>query len=417
MSKSKQASKAKQVLILLIYFLSPIVASIIYWIEEPEPLVFVNNDFPMTNLFHRAGSILGIFAFIWMCFNIFVAIKLPMIEENFSLEGIIKFHTKMTTVALVLSIIHYPLSIMSRTVPTPLMRTGSIGFMIFLTLMVLAIIFMTNRFINSNSIVSIRALSFKKNFRYNFNKTLHNLTLLGVIVIYIHAFISFTSESSMLMRNVYSFFTFITFIGWVYYKLIRKFRSVSDPYVYRKSSWDITDSEIIQKRDNAWALKLVQKNPSLYPCLQCGSCTATCPVSDITKGDFNPRKIIEDLLIGSRDKIIIDKKPNVWDCTNCYSCDEICPQGVRLSDAFNFLKNRFAEQKEAPEGFLGEAEMVYNFGVSIPLQSGIKKRRALLNLPPRPEFDIQEIQDMMDMSGLKTLVEKSNETENKEEIL
>ncbi|MHA1476512.1 MAG: hypothetical protein ACTSQ5_15165, partial [Promethearchaeota archaeon] len=269
----------------------------------------------MMNLFHRAGSILGIFAFIWMCFNIFVAIKLPMIEKNFNLEGIIKFHTKMATVALFLSIIHYPLSRMSRIIPTTLMRTGTIGFMIFLTLMVLAIIFMTNRFIKSNSIVSIRAFSFKKKFRYNFNKTLHNLMLLGVIVIYIHAFISITSESSMLMRNVYSFFMFTTFIGWVYYKIIRKFRSISDPYVYRKASWDIIASEIIQKKDNTWALKLVQKNPSLYPCLQCGSCTATCPVSDITKGDFNPRKILEDLLIGSRDKIIIDKEPNVWDCT------------------------------------------------------------------------------------------------------
>ncbi|MHA1474883.1 MAG: hypothetical protein ACTSQ5_06820, partial [Promethearchaeota archaeon] len=79
-------------------------------------------------------------------------------------------------------------------------------------------------------------------------------------------------------------------------------------------------------------------------------------------------------------------------------------------------KNTIAEQKKAPEGFLGEAEMVYNFGVSIPLQSGIKKRRTLLNLPPRPEFDIQEIQDIMNMSGLKILVEKSDVTENKEEI-
>ncbi|MHA1561265.1 MAG: hypothetical protein ACTSPA_03995 [Promethearchaeota archaeon] len=70
------ASKAKQVLLLLIYFLSPIVASIIYWFEEPEPLVFADSDLLMMNLFHRAGSILGIFAFIWMCFNIFVARKI-----------------------------------------------------------------------------------------------------------------------------------------------------------------------------------------------------------------------------------------------------------------------------------------------------------------------------------------------------
>jgi len=124
------------------------------------------------------------------------------------------------------------------------------------------------------------------------------------------------------------------------------------------------------------------------------------------KGEFNPREIINSLFVGLSDKIIIDKEPNIWDCTNCYSCDEICPQGVKLSDTFNFLRNRSAEQKKAPEEFLSELEMVYNFGVSIPLQSGIKKRRELLNLPPRPEIDIQEIQEMMEMSDFRKLFEK-----------
>jgi heterodisulfide reductase subunit C len=405
------ASKPKQALLLLIYYLSPIAASIIYW--------FSSNDLGL-NLIQRAGSILGIFAFIWMCFNILIAIRFKIIEENFSLEGIIKFHTRMASIALFLSVIHYPMSRVGRELIGDLnpllMRTGPIGFMVFFTLMVLAIIFMTNLFINRNKIVNMRAFFYKKKFRYNVNKVLHNLTLLGVIVIFVHSFFSITSESSTLMRIVYFIFTIITLLGWIYHKLIRRFLSVSDPYAYRKASWDILVSEIIQKRDNAWALKLLQNNPSLYPCLQCGSCTATCPVSDITQGDFNPRKIINNLLVGSRDKILIDKEPNVWDCTNCYSCDEICPQGVRLSETFNFLKNLFAERKEAPEGFLGEAENVYNFGVSIPLQSGIKKRREKLDLPSRPEFDIQEIQDMMDMTGFNLLVEKSNFTEKKEEI-
>ena len=408
-------SKTKKTSLLLIYYLSPIVASIIYWFEEPEPLILTSNDL-LLNLIHRAGSMLGIFAFIWMCFNILIAIRFKIIEENFSLEGIIKFHTRMATVALGLSIIHYPMSRWGRTLSQTLMRTGSIGFMIFFTLMVLAIIFMTNRFINRNKIVNMRAFFYKKKFRYNVNKILHNLMLLGVIVIFIHTLFSITSESSILMRIVYSFFTIITFIGWVYHKLIRRFRKVSDPYAYRKASWDILVSEIIQKGDNAWALNLIQNNPSLYPCLQCGSCTATCPVSDITEGDFNPRKIINNLLIGSKDTILIDKEPNVWDCTNCYSCDEICPQGVKLSEIFYFLKNSLAELKEAPDGFLSEAEMVYNFGVSIPPQDVIKKRREILELPSRPENDIQEIQDMMDMAGFNIIVEKSNFKEKKEEI-
>jgi len=408
-------SKSKQAFLLLIYYISPIIVSIIYWFEEPEPFLLTSSDL-LINLTHRAGSILGIFAFIWMCFNILIVIKIRLIEDNFSLDGILKFHETMAAIALVFSIIHYPLSRWGRTLPLTLMRTGSMGFTIFFGLMVLAIIFMTNHLIKRKRIVYLRAFSYKIKFKYKVNKVLHNLMMLGVITIFIHAFLSITSESSTLMRGVYLFFTTITFIGWIYHKLIRKFRSVSDPYAYRKASWDIFVSDTFKERNFKWALRLILKNPSLYPCLQCGSCTATCPISDITKGDFNPRRIIENLLLGSRDKILIDKEPNVWDCTHCYSCDELCPQGVRLSEIFYFLRNIFAEQKEVPEGFLSEAKAVYNFGVSVPLQNQIIRRRDVLELPPHPEYDIREIQDMMDMTGFNVLVEKSSVKEKNEEI-
>ncbi|MCK5590885.1 MAG: hypothetical protein KAI72_02910, partial [Candidatus Pacebacteria bacterium] len=94
----------------------------------------------------------------------------------------------------------------------------------------------------------------------------------------------------------------------------------------------------------------------------------------------------------------------------------ICPQGVKISEIFIFLRNRFAEQNDAPEGYLSEAKAVYNFGVSIPLQSGIIKRREMLKLPSRPEYDIQEIQNIMDMTGFNILVEQPNKKEKKEEI-
>ena len=397
-------SKAKQIIFLLIYYISPIIVSIIYWFEEPVTLLLSDRDFS-DNLMNRTGSILGIFAFIWMCFNILIALKFKLIEESFSLEALFKFHITMSTVALCLSIVHFPLSSMGRSLSDMLVRTGRIGFMIFFALMVLAIIFMTNRYIKHSSIANMRAFFAKIKFSYNVNKFLHNLMLLGVVMSYGHTVLSLTVESSSLMNLVYTLFTFTTVIGWVYRKIIR---SKSDPYISRKASWDILATGKIQNRDDVWALKLIQTNPSLYPCVQCGSCTATCPVSDVTKGDYNPRKLLKSVLVGSKDKILTDKEPNVWDCTQCYSCDEICPQGVKLSELFYFLRNRLAEQKEAPDGFLGEAEIVYNNGVSIPLQSVIQKRRESLNLPSRPEFDLQEIQDLMDMTGFNILVDKSN---------
>jgi len=404
-------SKVKQAFLLSIYFLSPIIASIIYWFEEPLD----GNDLQI-NLIHRVGSILGIFSFIWMCFIIIITTKIKLIETNFSLGEIMKLSTLMSTIALFFGTVHYPLVRLGRTYSQIQIRSGTIGWSIFLFMMLLAIIFMSNLLLKFEIIKRLRLFASEKKFRYNVHKVLHNLMMIGVLVIFIHTLISFTSEGSLLMRGMYSFFFAITFIGWVYHKLIRRFRSESDPYVYRRASWDVIVSDIIHERNPSWALNLLKENPSIYPCLQCGSCTAACSVSEFSKGDFNPREIIENALLGLKDKTFIDKKPNVWDCTLCYSCDEICPQHVRLTEIFLFLKNKFAEQKEAPEEFLSEAEVVYNFGVSIPLQSAINRRREKLELPTSPKYDIQEIRDIMDMTGFNKLVEKPKVEQKKVEM-
>ncbi|KKK86287.1 hypothetical protein LCGC14_2764740, partial [marine sediment metagenome] len=181
---------------------------------------------------------------------------------------------------------------------------------------------------------------------------------------------------------------------------------------HRKAPWD-TKVEIIpwlyQGTNNDWALQLVKQNPSLYPCLQCGICTSNCPVSNYTKGEYNSRKLIQCILKGLKDKIIIGMDPNVWQCTQCYTCVENCPQHVELPDIIIFLRNKLAERKEAPDGFLSEAEAVYNNGASIPLQNAVIRRRKILGLPSIPKYDIQEIQDIMDMAGLKDLVTKNTE--------
>jgi len=84
-------------------------------------------------------------------------------------------------------------------------------------------------------------------------------------------------------------------------------------------------------------------------------------------------------------------------------------------DVLTAIKNEFAEKNEAPSGFIGEAVGVYNMGISVPQQGPIIRRREKLGLPPTPEYDLQEVQDMMELAGLKKIVEISQEEENKEE--
>ena len=394
------ASKIKQVLLLLIYFFSPIITSIIYLFENSS-----------IDLVHLVASVLGIFSFIWMCFNIIMMAKISLIEKNSSLEWILKYHTIMAITALSFGFVHaLTLVLMRRNYDYSQLITGFIGSIILLSLLALATIFMSNRLIRNEIIGNLRASAIEKNFKYNINKILHNLTITAVFVIFMHTLISYPSRNSIIMRSVYFMFFDITFIGWVYHKFVRKLRLETDPYMHRKAPWD-TQVEIIpwlyQGTNNDWALQLVKQNPSLYPCLQCGTCTSNCPVSNYTKGGYNSRRLIQCILKGLKDKIIIGMDPNVWQCTQCYTCVENCPQHVELPDIIIFLRNKLAEQKEAPDGFLSEAKLVYNNGVSIPLQSSVIRRRKILGLPSVLKYDIQEIQDIMDMTGLKDLVTKN----------
>jgi heterodisulfide reductase subunit C len=376
--------KVKQTILLLIYYISPIIASAIYWLEEP-----LDSSDLMNNLIHRTGSILGIFSFVWLCFNILISIRIKPIEKNFSLEKLTKFHTIMAAIALLFMIVHYPLVRIEREYSSFQIRSGSISFLLFITFMVLALIFMTNTLLKFRFIEKLRNFAFRKKFRYNLNKVLHTIMALWIPVIYIHTLVAFTSQTSFLMRGVYSFFLVITLLGWIYHKLIRRFRSKSDPFIHRKASWDVPRLKIIQGQDTAWASELIQKNPSLYPCLQCGTCTTECIISEVSKGDFNPRLIMESSLLGLKDKLLIEKIPNIWDCTTCYACVENCPQKVRT---------------------------IYDYGLLIPLQNAIVERRKRLGLPPRPQLDIQEIQGIMDLTGFKRLIEEPNIDAPKEEI-
>jgi heterodisulfide reductase subunit C len=391
------ASKTKQVLLLLIYFLSPIIVTIIYLSENP-----------VNNLVHLVGSVFGIFSFIWMCFNIIMMAKISLIEKNSSLEWILKFHTIMAITALSFGFVHaLTLVLMGRTYAYSQLITGLIGSIILLFLMVLANIFMSNRLIKNDIIGNLRVSAYKKNFKYNINKILHNLTITAVFVIFMHTLISYPSRNSLIMRSTFFIFFDITFIGWGYHKLVRRLRLETDPYMHRKASWDVladVTTWLYQGTNNDWAVQLLKQTPSLYPCLQCGTCTNNCPVSNYTKGEYNSRHLIQCILKGLEGKIIIDQDPNVWQCTQCYTCAENCPQHVELPEIVIFLRNKLAERGEAPDGFLGEAKVVYDYGISIPIQNAVIRRRKILGLPPITKYDVQEIQDIMDMAGFNDLV-------------
>ena len=75
-------------------------------------------------------------------------------------------------------------------------------------------------------------------------------------------------------------------------------------------------------------------------CFACGTCTAGCPVSEVDP-EFNPRKIIRQVLLGMRDETL--SSPVLWRCAQCYSCTAKCPQNVKFREVVRALREMAVE--------------------------------------------------------------------------
>jgi len=82
-------------------------------------------------------------------------------------------------------------------------------------------------------------------------------------------------------------------------------------------------------------------------CLECGTCTGVCPVSQ-TNPEFDPRKILHMIKLGVKDRLL--HADSLWYCSHCDTCVFVCPQNVRFSDIVDVLRDmaineRYADSK------------------------------------------------------------------------
>ena len=75
------------------------------------------------------------------------------------------------------------------------------------------------------------------------------------------------------------------------------------------------------------------KDEGVLKCVQCGMCTSTCPAA--RHSDYNPRDIIERVLVGD-ESILQDDL--IWNCFYCYTCHSVCPVGNSVCEVNQILK-------------------------------------------------------------------------------
>jgi len=76
-------------------------------------------------------------------------------------------------------------------------------------------------------------------------------------------------------------------------------------------------------------------------CIQCGTCTGSCPVSYAM--DISPRELIALFRAGELETIM--KSRTIWICASCYACTTRCPSGIKITDTIYALKRTAMEKK------------------------------------------------------------------------
>ncbi len=89
---------------------------------------------------------------------------------------------------------------------------------------------------------------------------------------------------------------------------------------------------------------LSQVKEMLQPCIQCGTCTASCP--NAFAMDYTPRKLWRLIQADMIDAVF--KSKTFILCSSCYYCTLRCPRGLPLTRAMGLLTQIAQTQNPKP---------------------------------------------------------------------
>ncbi len=99
--------------------------------------------------------------------------------------------------------------------------------------------------------------------------------------------------------------------------------------------------------DFADEIAAIPGGEKLFTCIQCGTCSGTCPVSHHM--DYTPRRIIAMIRAGFKQEVLTSF--TTWLCASCYSCTVECPKGIKITDVMYALKRLAIQEGVFPSRF------------------------------------------------------------------
>ena len=138
----------------------------------------------------------------------------------------------------------------------------------------------------------------------------------------------------------------------------------------------------------------------LQECMQCGTCSASCPVAVLA--DYTPRQIIQLLNLGLVDRAAASRMTFL--CTNCFACSVRCPRDIPVADVMTGLRNMAFSRGLMPpkshayyDGFsdiilrrgrIYEPELILRFGMRTDLRVVTSQINAIIALLLRGKLPI-----------------------------
>ena len=150
-----------------------------------------------------------------------------------------------------------------------------------------------------------------------------------------------------------------------------------------------------------YELKKVPGAERLTLCLQCGTCSADCPVAKRTE-KFRPRLIAKLAILGFKDKLF--SSGVLWLCAGCYTCSERCPQKVKPTEVIAALRRICIREGNIPQHYKKMIELIADMGRLHEVSEFENEIRADMGLPPVPEANAEAVKHIISKTGLDKIM-------------
>jgi predicted ferric reductase len=223
----------------VLYFLSPFVPAAAIYSAFPGKYANTGLLIPM---------LLGCMTFTWLMTQFLISSRPKWIERFIGLDRMFRFHSLVAILAVMLGLVHR--TIMEEMMGESFMtKIATLALIVFIGISALALVFMADLLVRHFRLLAKWRKILEKNglFRYQVQLLVHNLSLAGGILIFIHVMLTTSARTSPLVTGVFILYFAIGMGSYAWHKVLR-------PAIQKKNGFRVR--EVVRESESMWTLVL-----------------------------------------------------------------------------------------------------------------------------------------------------------------